>query len=354
MPRAAKRSTCRTRAATPRAGRRRLRRRMALIVLVGGSRCALVLPFVLKNFVAVPADPGDGLRAGDPRPQSADRLQRPVLARAQRVLRDRRLHRGDHDGTLDIAYFWTLPGRRRWSASSSASCSACRRCGSKASIWRSPPSRSPIAMPQILKFELPRALDRRRAGHRHHQARRRRSGCRSTPTSGSISSPRRSAVDVYVCAANLVESRTGRAIMAIRDNPIAASAMGINIALYKSLTFGVSALYTGVAGALGAIAIQFVAPDSFTFLLSVALLVGLVVGGVGSIPGTLFGGAVRAVRAEHRRARLEGAGRRGLRRHPAAADLPDAVRRRRPGSLRSRIGRRDDGDRSTRPRCAAI
>ena len=95
---------------------------------------------------------------------------------------------------------------------------------------------------------------------------------------------------MYVCAVNLVRSRTGRAIVAIRENPIAASAMGINTALYKSLTFGVSALYTGVAGALGAIAVQFVAPDSFTFALSIALFVGLVVGGVGSIPGTLVGG----------------------------------------------------------------
>lgn len=95
---------------------------------------------------------------------------------------------------------------------------------------------------------------------------------------------------LYACAVNLVRSRTGRAIMAIRDNPIAASAMGIDVALYKSLTFGVSALYTGVAGALGAIAVQFVAPDSFTFNLAIALFVGLVIGGVGSIPGTLFAG----------------------------------------------------------------
>ncbi len=95
---------------------------------------------------------------------------------------------------------------------------------------------------------------------------------------------------MFAAAANLVRSRTGRAIMAIRDHPIAARSMGIDIALYKSLTFGVSALYTGIAGALGAIAIQFVAPDSFTFLLSVSLLVGLVVGGVGSIPGALVGG----------------------------------------------------------------
>jgi branched-chain amino acid transport system permease protein len=95
---------------------------------------------------------------------------------------------------------------------------------------------------------------------------------------------------MYTCAINLVRSRTGRAIIAIRDNPIAASAMGVNVALYKSLTFGISALYTGVAGALGAIAIQFVAPDSFTFNLAIAMFVGLVIGGVGSIPGTLLGG----------------------------------------------------------------
>lgn len=95
---------------------------------------------------------------------------------------------------------------------------------------------------------------------------------------------------LFVCARSLVRSRTGRAIMAIRDNPIAARSMGINTALYKSLTFGVSALYTGVAGALGAIVVQFVAPDSFTFLLAVTFLVGLVIGGVGSIPGSLAGG----------------------------------------------------------------
>jgi branched-chain amino acid transport system permease protein len=95
---------------------------------------------------------------------------------------------------------------------------------------------------------------------------------------------------MFVCAANLINSRTGRAIIAIRDNPIAARAMGIDVAFYKSVTFGVSALYTGVAGALGAIVIQFVAPDSFTFAFAIALFVGLVVGGVASIPGALFGG----------------------------------------------------------------
>jgi branched-chain amino acid transport system permease protein len=94
---------------------------------------------------------------------------------------------------------------------------------------------------------------------------------------------------MFAFAYNLVGSRTGRAMMAIRDNPTAATAMGVNLSLYKSLTFGVSALYTGVAGALSAIVVQFVAPDSFTFTLSVVLFVGLVVGGVGWIPGALFG-----------------------------------------------------------------
>jgi branched-chain amino acid transport system permease protein len=96
---------------------------------------------------------------------------------------------------------------------------------------------------------------------------------------------------LYWFAANLVASRSGRALMAIRDNPLAARAMGVNSALYKSLAFGVSAAFTGIAGALGAIVVQFVAPDSFTFALSVALFVGLVVGGVGWLPGALVGGA---------------------------------------------------------------
>jgi branched-chain amino acid transport system permease protein len=93
-----------------------------------------------------------------------------------------------------------------------------------------------------------------------------------------------------VWAINLVNSRTGRALIAIRDNPTAARSMGIDISLYKTLAFGMSAAYTGIAGALSAVVIQFVAPDSFTFVLAVALFVGLVVGGVGWIPGALFGG----------------------------------------------------------------
>lgn len=88
---------------------------------------------------------------------------------------------------------------------------------------------------------------------------------------------------------NLLRGRVGRALVAIRDQPIAAQAMGVNTAIYKSLTFGVSALYTGVAGALSAIAVQFVSPDSFSVFLSLTLLVGVVVGGLASISGAIYG-----------------------------------------------------------------
>ena len=94
---------------------------------------------------------------------------------------------------------------------------------------------------------------------------------------------------LFVVARNLLAGRTGRAIVAIRDNPIAAQAMGVNTALYKSLTFGVSAAYTGVAGALSALAIAFVAPDSFDVFRSITFLVGIVIGGLASISGAVFG-----------------------------------------------------------------
>ena len=96
---------------------------------------------------------------------------------------------------------------------------------------------------------------------------------------------------IYATATNLLSSRTGRAMMAIRDNEIAASAMGIDVALYKTLAFGISAAMTGIAGALGAIAIQFVAPDAYTFQLSIAIFLGMVVGGVGWLPGSIVGSA---------------------------------------------------------------
>jgi branched-chain amino acid transport system permease protein len=94
---------------------------------------------------------------------------------------------------------------------------------------------------------------------------------------------------MFLLAWNLLRGRIGRALVAIRDQHIAAEAMGVNNAIYKSLAFGVSAMYTGVAGALSAIAIQYVAPDSFNIFVSIVFVVGIVVGGLASISGALYG-----------------------------------------------------------------
>ncbi|MBS0428890.1 MAG: branched-chain amino acid ABC transporter permease [Proteobacteria bacterium] len=97
------------------------------------------------------------------------------------------------------------------------------------------------------------------------------------------------AVLMFVLGWNLLRGRVGRALVAVRDHPIAAVSMGVNTSLYKSLAFGVSAMFTGIAGALSAIAVQFVSPESFTIFLSISFLVGIVVGGVATIPGAIFG-----------------------------------------------------------------
>jgi len=94
---------------------------------------------------------------------------------------------------------------------------------------------------------------------------------------------------LFACAWNFLRSHAGRAIVAIREQPIAASSVGIDVPMYKTLTFGVSAMYTGIAGALGAVAVQFVSPDSFSVFLSISLLVGIVVGGLSSISGAIYG-----------------------------------------------------------------
>ena len=96
-------------------------------------------------------------------------------------------------------------------------------------------------------------------------------------------------VVMFLLGWNLLRGRLGRAMMAIRDNHVAAEAMGVNNAMVKSLTFGVSAMFTGVSGALGAIAIQFVAPDSFNIFVSLTFLIGIVIGGLASIPGAIYG-----------------------------------------------------------------
>ena len=93
----------------------------------------------------------------------------------------------------------------------------------------------------------------------------------------------------FLVARNIIHSHAGRAMMAIRDNATAAVAMGVNVARYKTITFGISAMFTGMAGALSALAVQFIAPDSFSFAVSINLLVGMVVGGFGQLSGAVFG-----------------------------------------------------------------
>ena len=98
------------------------------------------------------------------------------------------------------------------------------------------------------------------------------------------------AMVLFWAAFNMLRGRSGRAMMAIRDHGMAAGTMGIDTSLYKTITFGISALYTGLAGALSAITVAYVAPDSFALPLSIAFLVGLVVGGISSLSGCLIGG----------------------------------------------------------------
>ncbi len=97
------------------------------------------------------------------------------------------------------------------------------------------------------------------------------------------------ALVLYVVAWLLLRGRTGRALRSVRDSETAAVSFGISLARYKTLAFGVSAAYAGVAGALFAIATTFVNPDTFPIALSIFLLVGVVVGGLGSLVGMIAG-----------------------------------------------------------------
>jgi len=96
----------------------------------------------------------------------------------------------------------------------------------------------------------------------------------------------------FLLVRNLIGSRPGRAITAIRDNEVGAAVSGVNIALYKTVTFGLSASLGGLAGAMWAMDRSFVAEQDFGFKLAVDLLVGLVIGGVATLSGPIFGALV--------------------------------------------------------------
>jgi len=95
----------------------------------------------------------------------------------------------------------------------------------------------------------------------------------------------------FLLVSRLMRGRNGRAIIAVRDHALAAEAMGVDVARLKTRTFALSAMLTGVAGSVGALAVEFISPDSFTPFLSITLFVGAVVGGAASILGAIAGAA---------------------------------------------------------------
>ena len=94
-----------------------------------------------------------------------------------------------------------------------------------------------------------------------------------------------------IAALNWLRSPTGRAMAAVRDSEVSAESMGIHIAYTKTLAFGISAAFTGLAGGLFAHRIGYLAPDAFTLATSIQLLLMVVVGGLGSLHGVIFGAA---------------------------------------------------------------
>ncbi len=100
---------------------------------------------------------------------------------------------------------------------------------------------------------------------------------------------------LVAAAVNLMRTRTGRAFLAIRESEIAAQSAGIPVAAYKTIAFGLSAFYTGVAGGLFAFTVGYLSPDAFDVFLSVDFVTMIVLGGLGSVPGSIVGAAVVTV-----------------------------------------------------------
>ena len=97
------------------------------------------------------------------------------------------------------------------------------------------------------------------------------------------------AAPMFWLAAGMVRRDVGRALIAIRDNETAAKTMGVNLAAFKTRAFGLSSAYAGVAGSLFVFANGFVAPESFTLVVSFSFLAAVVVGGLATVAGALFG-----------------------------------------------------------------
>ncbi|MBK1658632.1 branched-chain amino acid ABC transporter permease [Paracraurococcus ruber] len=96
---------------------------------------------------------------------------------------------------------------------------------------------------------------------------------------------------MFVGASNLMRTRDGRALVAVRDHYLSAEVMGINLAYYRTLSFGIASLYAGIAGALYAHYLLFVSVEAFNILLSIQFLGMVIIGGLGSVAGSLMGAA---------------------------------------------------------------
>lgn len=106
------------------------------------------------------------------------------------------------------------------------------------------------------------------------------------------------AMACYIIIKRVRESRLGRAWIAIREDEISAGAMGVNVTMYKLYAFSFGAFWAGLGGALFAAKMQFVSPESFTFLESVLILCMVILGGLGSINGVVAGAVILVVLPE--------------------------------------------------------
>lgn len=98
-------------------------------------------------------------------------------------------------------------------------------------------------------------------------------------------------VVLFVAASNLMRSRDGRALIAVRDHYLSAEMMGINLAYYRTLSFGIASFYAGIGGALYAHYLLFVSVEAFNILYSIQFLAMIIIGGLGSVMGSLMGAA---------------------------------------------------------------
>ena len=220
-------------------------------------------------------------------PQSADRLQRPDFARSWRFLRDRRLWRGDPDHQVRLALLGGDPDRERRLLRRRLSVRLSRAAAGGLYLALATFALA-VAAPQILSYK---GFDAYTGGSQGLQL------AKPHPPFGLPFNIDQwlylvclaCAAALFWAAANLVRGRVGRALVAIRDHPIAAEAMGVDAALYKTTVSASARSTPGSRGASAPSRSVSSRPTVSGCTLSLAFLVGIVVGGLASIGGAIFG-----------------------------------------------------------------